>query len=108
MPQVPAFPPASLNFLQQIRGHNNREWFLAHKADYEAHVRQPFQRLLTDLQPAVMAISPQYRSDPRPVGGSMFRIQRDTRFSPDKTPYKIHAAIQLRHAQGRDGHAPGF
>ena len=82
------FANASLKFLRGLARHNEREWFLAHKADYEDHVRAPFQQLLTDLQPAVAAISPHYRSDPKTVGGSMFRIQRDTRFASDKTPYK--------------------
>ena len=38
----------------------------------------------------------------------MFRVQRDTRFSKDKTPYKTNAAMQFRHEQARDVHAPGF
>ena len=38
----------------------------------------------------------------------MFRIYRDTRFSRDKSPYKVHAAAQFRHRDGRDVHAPGF
>jgi uncharacterized protein (TIGR02453 family) len=36
------------------------------------------------------------------------RVYRDTRFSPDKTPYKTNVGIQFRHAQGRDVHAPGY
>jgi uncharacterized protein (TIGR02453 family) len=38
----------------------------------------------------------------------MFRIYRDVRFSKDKRPYKEHAAVQFRHAMGKDAHAPGF
>jgi Uncharacterized conserved protein len=87
----PCFTARSLKFLRGLARHNKREWFLAHKADYEEFVRAPFQRLLTDLQPAVAAISPYYRSDPKTVGGSMFRIQRDTRFASDKAPYKALA-----------------
>jgi uncharacterized protein (TIGR02453 family) len=47
-------------------------------------------------------------ADPRPNGGSMFRIHRDIRFSKDKRPYKEHGACQFRHRLGRDVHAPGF
>ncbi|HWI24528.1 MAG TPA: TIGR02453 family protein, partial [Lysobacter sp.] len=82
------FSPASFKFLRGVARHNDRAWFQAHKADYDAHVRGPFQQLLTDLQPDVMAVSEHFRADPRPVGGSLFRIQRDTRFANDKTPYK--------------------
>ena len=49
------FSDASFKFLRGLARHNNREWFLSHKADYESHVRAPFQRLLTDLQPALAA-----------------------------------------------------
>jgi len=58
--------------------------------------------------PHLRRVSPHFRADPRPVGGSLFRIDRDTRFSRDKTPYKTHCGIQFRHERGRDVHAPGF
>jgi uncharacterized protein (TIGR02453 family) len=42
------------------------------------------------------------------VGGSLFRIQRDTRFAKDKTPYKENTGMQFRHIMAKDVHAPGF
>jgi uncharacterized protein (TIGR02453 family) len=53
-------------------------------------------------------VSDCFVADPRPNGGSMFRIYRDTRFSNDKTPYKEHIACHFRHMAGKDAHAPGF
>ena len=102
------FTDASFKFLRGLARHNSREWFAAHKADYEAHVRTPFQRLLTDLQPVVAGVSEHYRADPKPVGGSLFRIQRDTRFANDKTPYKPWQGARLFHARGRQVEAPSF
>ncbi|MCI4567095.1 DUF2461 domain-containing protein [Lysobacter sp. CFH 32150] len=102
------FTDASFKFLRGLARHNNREWFLAHKGDYDTHVRQPFQRLLTDLQPHLAEISTHYRADPKPVGGSMFRIQRDTRFANDKTPYKSWQGARLFHERGRQVEAPSF
>lgn len=102
------FSDKSFRFLRGIARNNTRAWFHAHKADYEAHVRAPFQRLLGDLQPALAAISPHFRSDPRPVGGSMFRIQRDTRFSGDKAPYKGWQGARLFHERRREVAAPSF
>lgn len=102
------FTEASFKFLRGLARHNAREWFLAHKADYETHVRAPFQRLLTDLQPALAEVSEHYRADPKPVGGSMFRIQRDTRFANDKTPYKTWQGARLSHARGKQVEAPLF
>ena len=102
------FDDKSLKFLRSLARHNERAWFLDHKADYDAHVRGPFLRLLTDLQPIVAGISDHYRADPRPVGGSLFRIQRDTRFANDKTPYKTWQGARLSHARGRQVEAPLF
>ena len=102
------FSAASFKFLRGIARHNDRAWFQAHKADYDAHVRAPFQQLLTDLQPDVMAVSEHFRADPRPVGGSLFRIQRDTRFANDKTPYKTWQGARLTHARHRQVEAPLF
>jgi uncharacterized protein (TIGR02453 family) len=53
-------------------------------------------------------ISPHFRADPRPSGGSFFRIYRDTRFSKDTTPYKTNVGIHFRHERAKDAHAPGY
>lgn len=102
------FTDASFKFLRGLARHNSREWFGAHKGDYDAHIRAPFQRLLADLQPALAEVSEHYRADPRPIGGSLFRIQRDTRFANDKTPYKPWQGARLFHARGRQVEAPSF
>ena len=102
------FSQASLKFLRSLARNNSREWFHAHKADYEAHVRAPFQRLLIDLQPALAVVSAHYRADPKSVGGSLFRIQRDTRFANDKAPYKAWQGARLFHERGRQVEAPSF
>src|SRR5690606_29803527 len=102
------FSDRSFRFLRALARHNERAWFHAHKADYEAHVRAPFQRLLGDLQPALAAISLHYRADPRPVGGSLFRIQRDTRYANDKSPYKSWQGARLFHHRRREVAAPSF
>ena len=102
------FSAATFKFLRALARHNERVWFQAHKADYDAHVRSPFQQLLTDLQPDVLAVSAHYRADPKPVGGSLFRLQRDTRFANDKTPYKLWQGARIFHARGRQVEAPSF
>lgn len=102
------FTDASFKFLRSLARNNNREWFLAHKPAYEAQVRAPFLRLLADLQPVLAEISPHYRSEPKGVSGSLFRIQRDTRFANDKTPYKSWQGARLFHERGRQVPAPSF
>ncbi len=102
------FSDKTFRFLRALARHNERDWFHAHKADYEAHLRQPFLRLLTDLQPVLAGISPHFRAAPKGVGGSLFRIHRDTRFSSDKTPYKAWQGARLYHERARQVAAPSF
>jgi len=102
------FSEASLKFLRGLARNNTRAWFEAHRQDYEAHVRQPFLRLIGDLQPALAALSPHFRADPRTVGGSLFRIHRDARFSHDKSPYKSWQGARLFHERRREVPAPSF
>jgi len=102
------FTPASFRFLRDLARHNERAWFHANKARYEAAVRDPFLALVGDLAEPLAKVSAHYRADARPLGGSLFRIQRDTRFANDKTPYKTHAGAQFFHAVGRKAEAPVF
>ena len=102
------FSDASFKFLRGLARHNDKAWFESHRQDYEAHVRQPFLRLITDLQPALASVSPHFRADPRTVGGSLFRIHRDARFSNDKSPYKPWQGARLFHERRREVAAPTF
>jgi len=95
-------------FLEELRRNNDRAWFAANKERYEREVRDPMLAFIADLAKPLSAISRQVLADPRPVGGSLFRIYRDTRFANDKSPYKTHVAAQFRHRAGKDVHAPGY
>ena len=103
-----SFPPELFDFLRDLRRNNRREWFQANKERYEDSVRHPALQFISDFGPHLGKISPNYSADPRPVGGSMFRIYRDVRFSKDKSPYKTSVGIQFRHKQSKDVHSPGF
>jgi uncharacterized protein (TIGR02453 family) len=100
--------PELFEFLRELKGNNNKEWFAVHKSRYEKQLREPLLAFISDFGLRLPAISPHYVADPRKVGGSLFRIYRDVRFSRDKTPYKTGAGIQFRHERGKDAHAPGF
>ncbi len=104
----PWFTPALFRFLSELRLHNDRDWFERNKARYLADVRDPMLRFVADVGPVLKRIAPKLVADPRPVGGSMFRIHRDTRFSRDKTPYKTNVAASFRPAGGRDAPGPGL
>ena len=102
------FSPALFKFLRQLKANNDRDWFQANKERYEDELRHPAQQFISDFGPRLAKISSHFDADPRPVGGSLFRIYRDVRFSKDKSPYKTHTGIQFRHKAGKDAHAPGF
>jgi uncharacterized protein (TIGR02453 family) len=96
------------SFLEELKLNNTREWFLANKERYRSEVQEPLLSFISDFADPLHDISHEFVADPRPSGGSMFRIYRDVRFAKDKSPYKTHAAAQFRHRAGRDAHAPGF
>lgn len=108
MPTRPYFTPALFTFLSELRLHNDREWFARNRERYVRDVRDPMLRFIADFAPVLAKLAPRLVADPRPVGGSLFRIQRDTRFANDKTPYKTNVAAHFRHEAGRDVHGPAY
>ncbi len=96
---------AFLDFLTDLRRHNDRRWFEANKARYESQVRDRFLALIEALRPRLAKLRPAFAADPRPTGGSMMRIYRDIRFSKDKSPYKTglaaHFDIAKQPGEGR-------
>ncbi len=101
------FTPELFRFLTRLKRNNNRDWFQAHKNDYESLAQQPALRFISDFAVPLHKITPHLIADPRTTRGSLFRIYRDTRFSHDKKPYKTHIAMRFSH-RGKDVHSPGF
>ena len=98
------FPPEALKFFRDLRKNNNRDWFQPRKALFEEQVKRPMRELVEALNRAFATFAPEYVTDP---DKAVYRIYRDTRFSPDKTPYKDHIAASFRRrgpaAQGEGG-----
>jgi uncharacterized protein (TIGR02453 family) len=90
MPQAaPRFSAETLRFLRALKRNNRREWFNAHRDEYERYVRQPMTAVVERLADDFRAFAPELVASPKV---SMYRIYRDTRFSENKTPYKTHVA----------------
>jgi uncharacterized protein (TIGR02453 family) len=102
------FSHKTLKFLTALTLNNSREWFASHKDDYEGLVREPALRLIRDVVPGLKKFSSHLLAVDKKVGGSLIRVQRDARFSANKSPYKTNIGIQFRHTVGRDIHAPGL
>jgi uncharacterized protein (TIGR02453 family) len=92
-----AFSAATLTFLRGLKRHNERPWFEAHRAEYEAVVKEPMRELIEEMDVRLARLAPEIIGDPK---RSMFRIYRDIRFSADKSPYKTHAACWFYHRDG--------
>jgi uncharacterized protein (TIGR02453 family) len=102
------FTPATYAFLRDLAANNDREWFKSNKDRYVEKVQEPALEFISDFGPRLTKISPHFTADARVVGGSLFRIHRDTRFAKDKTPFKENTGVQFRHEAAKDAHAPGY
>jgi uncharacterized protein (TIGR02453 family) len=85
----PRFTAGTLSFLRRLKRNNRREWFNAHKDEYERDVRDPMIAVIERLAIDFRSFAPDLVANPK---RSLYRIYRDTRFSEDKKPYKTHVA----------------
>jgi uncharacterized protein (TIGR02453 family) len=108
MSDFPGLPKDFFAFFRELKANNNRAWFEDNKPRYRDSVQAPLGEFVSAMAPHVKKISKHFVCDPRPNGGSVFRIYRDVRFSKDKRPYKENAGCFFRHESGKNAHAPGF
>ncbi|MEL6537771.1 MAG: DUF2461 domain-containing protein [Bacteroidota bacterium] len=86
-------------FFGELEENNTKEWFHANKKRYEAHVKKPMVTLVTDAVQALQELDHDIVIDPKKCIG---RINRDIRFSADKTPYKIHSFAHISKGEKAD------
>ncbi|MFQ5458620.1 MAG: DUF2461 domain-containing protein [Myxococcota bacterium] len=94
VPRFSGFPRDALLFFKAIEKNNNRDWFEAHKKNYQTSVLAPAEAFVSLLGPRLRKFSRDLSFDPRTNGtGSIKRIYRDVRFARDKSPYKTYLGI---------------
>lgn len=99
------FPPSGLAFLRDLGRNNDRDWFEAHRAVWDDEIIPAMLAWCRELAERLRDVMPKLIFVPR-VGGSVYRLNRDIRFSRDKSPYKTHVAALLW--EGGEKHdAPG-
>jgi len=86
------FPKEMAPFFRGLKRNNRREWFQPRKDVFDLHVKGPMIELVEALNREFAKFASHYITDPK---RAIFRIYRDTRFSPDKTPYKTHIAARF-------------
>lgn len=82
----------SLQFLEDLKANNNRDWFLENKKRYEAF-KKDYHQMVADFLDAMKPLDPSLEM--LEVKNCVFRINRDIRFSKDKSPYKAHLGVWL-------------
>jgi len=83
------FPKETLKFLRALRKDNTKSWFDKHRSDYDDFFVAPAKEFVEEVEQRLKRIAPKIVAEPR-INGSIFRINRDIRFSKDKRPYKDH------------------
>ena len=94
------FPRELVQFWRDLKKNNNTIWFERHKSDYEQYVLQPSRAFVIAAGERLREIAPAVNADPR-TNKSLFRIHRDTRFSPDKSPYKSYMGVMFWEGAGK-------
>jgi uncharacterized protein (TIGR02453 family) len=107
MTSFTGFHPSALAFLAHLGEHNDRAWFDAHRADYERLLLDPARAFVDAMGGLLPRLAPGVRAEPR-VNGSILRINRDTRFSTDKRPYKTHLDFWFWEGDGPSRGCSGF
>jgi uncharacterized protein (TIGR02453 family) len=103
--QFRGFSDESFAFFRELARNNNKAWFDQNRARYEAHVTGAFRRLLHALEPSLLRLNPHFEISGK-TNGNFSRINRDIRFSKDKSPYKSNYYLYVydgRHQRDMDG-----
>ncbi|MFN8288322.1 MAG: DUF2461 domain-containing protein [Chitinophagales bacterium] len=99
------FTPAFFKFFDELKKNNNKEWFDKNKGRYEKDVKEPFKKLVENVSRKLVKDIPTMNTD---ASKAIFRINRDVRFSKDKSPYKVNVAAVLSPGGRKDEVYPGF
>ena len=99
------FDPDFLLFFKELAANNHKEWFDQNRKRYEKSVKKPFENFVADLLEESRQLDPTISA---PAKDCIFRINRDIRFSKDKTPYKLERSAIISEKGRKDHSSPGF
>lgn len=99
------FSQETLEFWRGLARDNSKAYFDMHRKDYERYLKEPYQALAAALVAGVQEHEPEYQIDPRKA---TYRINRDVRFSKDKSPYKTELGLTVGRSEKHDATYPGY
>lgn len=92
MAQFNGFPRQYFTFFNQLKKNNSKEWFEKHRSEYDDSVMHPAREFVIAMGNKLRKIAPEVNAIPK-INKSLFKINRDVRFSKDKSPYKTYMGI---------------
>ena len=99
------FTADTVTFWKGLAKNNSKAWFDKNRKDYEKHLKAPYNRLAEALVEQVQEVEPEYSISPKKA---VYRINRDTRFAADKTPYKTRLGITVGRNEKHDPSWPAY
>lgn len=94
-----------INFFKELEKNNSKAWFDENRKRYESSVKKPFYSFVDELIFRISEKDPEVRITAK---DAVMRINRDIRFSPDKTPYNVHYGAIISSAGRKDKSVPGY
>ncbi|MBC9786184.1 DUF2461 domain-containing protein [Heliobacterium chlorum] len=91
--QFQGFSTETIRFLADLRANNNKEWFEENRVRYKQHLMEPLQDMVLALSPYMQSIDLFIEANPKRC---ISRINRDTRFSKDKSPYRANMWVSFK------------
>ncbi len=101
------FPKESITFLNSIRQNNTKEWFEAHRDEYDKLIKEPSAAFVVEMGEHLQALVPTIKAKPK-VNGSLFKIYRDIRFSKNKIPIKSRIGVIFWQGVGKRMQSSSF
>ncbi len=101
------FSKETIRFFEGLKRNNTKKWFETHKQEYEDFVMEPARAFVLAMGERLRPHVPDIVAVPK-INKSLFRINRDTRFSPDKSPYKTNLGIFFWEGNRPRMECPGF
>ena len=94
-----------ISFFKDLSQNNHKDWFHANKKRYEKSVKQPFQKFVGDLIGEIQQYDPGLQTEAKDC---ILRINKDIRFSKDKSPYNLHYTAMVSSGGRKDKSMPGL
>lgn len=94
-----------IKFFQELSKNNKTEWFNENRKTYEKEVKIPFSVFVEEMIQRIQKHEPEINIKP---SDAIMRINKDIRFSKDKTPYNTHVAANISIFGKKDKSYPGF